>query len=71
VSVTVKNATTRKGLAARSTTALRRLGFKASNGGNAATLAVTTIAHAPAAGTAAATSVARAVEAGKRVARTS
>jgi LCP family protein required for cell wall assembly len=70
VSVTVKNATSRKGLAARSTTALRRLGFKASNGGNAATLAVTTISHAPAAGGAAA-SVARAVKAGKRVARTS
>jgi hypothetical protein len=33
----VKNATPRQGLAARTATALRRLGFKATNGGNAPT----------------------------------
>jgi LCP family protein required for cell wall assembly len=69
VSVVVKNGTTRQGLAASATAALRRLGFKAGNGGNATPLAVTSIAHAPATGTAAA-SLARAVKAGKRVART-
>jgi polyisoprenyl-teichoic acid--peptidoglycan teichoic acid transferase len=69
VSVTVRNGTTRPGLAARATAALRRLGFKVSNGGNATPTAVTTIAHAPSS-TAAATTVARAVKAGRRVART-
>jgi hypothetical protein len=68
VSVTVKNGTTRRGLAARATTALRRLGFRATNGGNAAPAAVTGISHAPATG-AAATTLARAVKAGGRVAR--
>jgi hypothetical protein len=45
--VTVKNATPRPGLAARTTTALRRLGFKAANAGNATPAATTTLAHAP------------------------
>jgi polyisoprenyl-teichoic acid--peptidoglycan teichoic acid transferase len=68
VSVTVQNGTPRQGLAARVTAGLRRLGFKASNGGNAASSAATTLSHAP--GTdGAATAVARALKAGGRVAR--
>ena len=46
VSVTVKNGTPRQGLAARATAALRRLGFKATNGGNATPSARTTLLHA-------------------------
>jgi LCP family protein required for cell wall assembly len=69
VSVTVRNGTTRPGLAARATADLRRLGFKATNGGNATPSKVTTISSSG--GTApAATTVARAVKAGRRVART-
>jgi LytR cell envelope-related transcriptional attenuator len=45
--VTVKNGTPRQGLAARATTSLDRLGFKASNGGNATRSAKTTLFHAP------------------------
>jgi len=66
VSVTVRNGTSRPGLAARATAALRHLGFKASNGGNA-TPAPTTLLRAKATGSAAA--VARALESGKRFAR--
>jgi LCP family protein required for cell wall assembly len=69
VSVTVKNGTTRQGLAARVAATMRHLGFKAGNGGNAPATAVTTVAAAPG-HAAAATTVARAVKAGKRVART-
>jgi polyisoprenyl-teichoic acid--peptidoglycan teichoic acid transferase len=69
VSVTVRNGTPRQGLAARVTAGLRRLGFRAANGGNAAPSARTTLAHAPGAGGAAATT-ARALKAGGRVART-
>jgi LCP family protein required for cell wall assembly len=70
VSVTVKNGTPRRGLAARATAALRRLGFRATNGGNATPTATTTLFHAPGADAAsAATAVARAIKAGKRVAR--
>ena len=47
VSVIVKNGTSRQGLAARATATLRRLGFKASNGGNASPPAGTTLLHAP------------------------
>jgi hypothetical protein len=47
VSVTVKNGTTRQGLAARATAALRRLGFNATNGGNATPSARTTLSQAP------------------------
>jgi LCP family protein required for cell wall assembly len=46
VTVTVKNGTPRQGLAARATASLRRLGFKASNGGNATPPARTTLFHA-------------------------
>ena len=70
VSVTVRNGTPRQGLAARATAALRRLGFNATNGGNADPAARTTLLHTP--GTdAAARSVARAVKvkSGTRVAR--
>jgi LCP family protein required for cell wall assembly len=69
ISVVVKNATTRQGLAARTTTALRHLGFKATNGGNATPAARTVLAHAP--GPAAAAGVvAPVVKAGRGVART-
>jgi polyisoprenyl-teichoic acid--peptidoglycan teichoic acid transferase len=47
VTVTVRNGTPRQGLAARATTSLDRLGFKASNGGNATPSARTTLFHAP------------------------
>jgi LCP family protein required for cell wall assembly len=47
VSVTVKNGTPRQGLAARATAALRRLGFNATNGGNADPAARTTLLQAP------------------------
>jgi len=70
VSVTVRNGTPRQGLAARATAALRRLGFNATNGGNADPTARTTLLHTP--GTdAAARSVPRAVQvqASSRVAR--
>ena len=68
--MTVKNGTPRQGLAARATAALRRLGFNATNGGNADPAARTTLLHTP--GTdAAARSVARAVKVkpGTRIAR--
>jgi hypothetical protein len=68
VSVTVKNATPRQGLAARAAATLRRLGFNATNGGNAPPAARTTLLHAPGADTAA-RAVARALKAGSRVAR--
>jgi LCP family protein required for cell wall assembly len=63
ISVTVKNATPRRGLAAQVTARLDALGFKASNGGNAPPAATTSLTHAE--GTAAAAStVARTVRAG-------
>jgi polyisoprenyl-teichoic acid--peptidoglycan teichoic acid transferase len=68
VTVTVKNGTPRQGLAARATTALDRLGFNASNGGNAAPAARTTLFHAPGSD-AAARGLARALKNGGRVAR--
>jgi polyisoprenyl-teichoic acid--peptidoglycan teichoic acid transferase len=68
VSVTVRNGTSRPGLAARATAALRRLGFKATNGGNATPSKTTTISSAG--GPAAAATLARAVKAGRKVART-
>jgi LCP family protein required for cell wall assembly len=46
VTVTVRNGTPRQGLAARATTSLDRLGFKAANGGNATPPAKTTLFHA-------------------------
>jgi polyisoprenyl-teichoic acid--peptidoglycan teichoic acid transferase len=68
VSVTVRNATSRQGLAARVTAGLSALGFKATNGGNAPPSATTRVAHAP--GTdAAASTLARGVRTGGRVAR--
>jgi LCP family protein required for cell wall assembly len=68
VSVTVRNATARQGLAARVTAGLAALGFKATNGGNAPPSATTRLAHAP--GTAAAAgTLARAVKTGGRVVR--
>ena len=68
VSVTVKNGTPRQGLAARVTAGLRRLGFKAGNGGNAAPSAATTLAYGPR-GDGAAITVARALKAGRPAAR--
>jgi LCP family protein required for cell wall assembly len=68
VTVTVRNGTDRQGLAARATTALDRLGFNASNGGNAAPAARTTLFHAPGSD-AAARGLARALKGGGRVAR--
>jgi polyisoprenyl-teichoic acid--peptidoglycan teichoic acid transferase len=68
VSVTVKNGTPRQGLAARVTASLVRLGFKATNGGNAPPSAKTTLSHA-AASDAAARTAARAVKGGSGVAR--
>jgi LCP family protein required for cell wall assembly len=68
VSVTVRNATTRQGLAARVTAGLSALGFKATNGGNAPPSATTRLAHAPGT-TAAASTLARAVKTGGRLAR--
>ena len=63
----VKNATPRQGLAARTVTALRRIGFHATNGGNAPTGARTVLAHAPGPATAAGV-VAQAVKVGRGVA---
>ena len=68
VSVTVRNATSRQGLAARVTAGLSALGFKATNGGNAPPSATTRLAHAPGSDAAAST-LARAVKTGGRVAR--
>jgi hypothetical protein len=69
ISVTVKNATPRPGLAARATAALKTLGFKATNGGNAPPSATTRLTHAKSSDTAA-SSVARVVKVtGERVAR--
>ncbi|MET0477950.1 MAG: LCP family protein [Actinomycetota bacterium] len=70
VSVTVRNATSRQGLAARVTAGLAALGFKATNGGNAPPSATTRLAHAQ--GTdAAASTLAPAVKTGGRIVRTS
>ena len=69
VSVTVKNGTPRQLLAAGVTASLGRLGFKATNGGNADPTARTTLFHAPAS-SAAARTVALAVKGGAGVART-
>jgi hypothetical protein len=63
----VRNATTRDGLAARTTTALRRLGFKATNGGNARPAPRTALSYAPGS-TGAVTIVAQVVKAGRGVA---
>jgi LCP family protein required for cell wall assembly len=68
VSVTVRNGTPRQGLAARVTAGLRRLGFKARNGGNAAPSATTTLTFGEGAD-GAATTVARALKTGRRVGR--
>jgi hypothetical protein len=69
VSVTVRNATSRQGLAARVTAGLSALGFKTTNGGNASPSATTRLSHAPGSDAAAST-VARALKTGGgRVAR--
>jgi polyisoprenyl-teichoic acid--peptidoglycan teichoic acid transferase len=68
LSVTVKNGTSRQGLAARTVDGLRRLGFKAASGGNADPSATTTVSSAPGADAAAAT-LAGALRTGRRVAR--
>jgi hypothetical protein len=69
ISVTVKNATPRQGLAAQVTARLKTLGFKATNGGNAPATVATTLTHAKGS-VAAATTVARVVKVdGNRVAR--
>jgi LCP family protein required for cell wall assembly len=68
VSVTVKNGTSRQGLAAQVTAALGKLGFKAANGGNAAPAARTTLLHAQGSDAAARTT-ALAVRAGPGPAR--
>ncbi len=69
--MTVRNGTPRQGLAARATAALRRLGFNATNGGNATPSARTTVLARARGTDAAASMVARAVKlkAGGRVAR--
>jgi hypothetical protein len=66
VSVTVSNGTTRQGLAAKTTAGLRKLGFKAANGGNAGPAGRTILRH-PAGKEAAAAAVARAGKAGRPV----
>jgi polyisoprenyl-teichoic acid--peptidoglycan teichoic acid transferase len=66
VSVTVGNGTTRQGLAAKVTAGLRRLGFRAANGGNARPAGATTVRYAPGK-EAAGAAVARAVKAGRPV----
>jgi LCP family protein required for cell wall assembly len=66
--VTVRNGTSRHRLAARVTAGLTRFGFNATNGGNAAPAAATTLSHAPGAA-AAATTVARALSPAPRLAR--
>ena len=68
ISVVVRNATTRPGLAARTTTALRHLGFKASNGGNASPAPSTSLAYAPGS-TGTVTTVAQVVKVGRGVGR--
>jgi LytR cell envelope-related transcriptional attenuator len=69
ISVTVKNATSRQGLAARATAGLKALGFKATNGGNAPPSATTKVVSASA-NNAAGTTVARVLKTtGGRVAR--
>jgi LCP family protein required for cell wall assembly len=68
ISVVVRNATDRQGLAARTATALRRLGFKAASGGNAPTAAATVLSYAPGS-TKAAGTVAQVVQAGRGVGR--
>ena len=64
----VRNATPRQGLAARTATALRRLGFKASNGGNAPPAPRTVLSYASGS-TGVVTTVAQVVKAGRRVGR--
>jgi hypothetical protein len=68
ISVVVRNATARQGLAAGTATALRRLGFKAANGGNAPTAAATVVSYAPGSAKAAGT-VTQVVKAGRGVGR--
>jgi hypothetical protein len=67
--VTVKNGTPRQGLAARATASLDRLGFTASNGGNATPSPRTTLRHAERTDAAART-VARALQGGAGFPRT-
>ena len=64
ISVVVKNATTRPGLAARTAAALSHLGFKATNGGDAAPASRTVLSYATGSATAAGT-VAQVVKAGR------
>ena len=68
ISVVVRNATSRQGLAARTATALRRLGFKAANGGNAPPAPRTVLSYAPGS-TKVVTTVAQAIKAGRGVGR--
>ncbi|HJU01703.1 MAG TPA: LCP family protein [Actinomycetes bacterium] len=67
ISVVVKNATTRQGLAAGTATALRHLGFKAANGGNAPSAPTTVLSYAPGSARLVGT-VAQVVRAGRGVA---
>jgi LCP family protein required for cell wall assembly len=68
ISVTVKNATPRQGLAAQVTARLKTLGFNATNGGNAPPSAATTLTHSK--GSVAANTLARVVKVdGERVAQ--
>jgi hypothetical protein len=66
--VVVRNATPRQGLAARTATALRRLGFKATNGGNAPPAPRTVLSYASGS-TGAVTTVAQVAKAGRGVGR--
>jgi polyisoprenyl-teichoic acid--peptidoglycan teichoic acid transferase len=68
ISVVVRNATPRQGLAARTATALRRLGFKTTNGGNAPPAPRTVVSYASGS-TGVATTVAQVVKAGRGVGR--
>jgi polyisoprenyl-teichoic acid--peptidoglycan teichoic acid transferase len=68
ISVVVRNATTRQGLAARTAAALRRLGFKATNGGNAPPAGATTLSSASGSASVVGT-VAQVVKAGRGVGR--
>ena len=63
IAVTVKNATSRQGLAAKVTARLQALGFNATNGGNAPPSATTSLTH-PEGAKAAATTVARTITTG-------
>jgi LCP family protein required for cell wall assembly len=70
ISVVVRNATPHQGMAARTATALRRLGFKAANGGNAPPAPRTVLSY-PSGSTGAVTTVAQMVKAGRGVGRRS